>query len=88
MSAATYQVPTMRTGVVVMDQPKHLRPEELAELVQKVQALRAVTKMTGVFTSRRIGALLEGLSTEDMVSVGKALQLKPREMPRTPEVKQ
>lgn len=61
---------------------QRLKPEELTELVKQVQALRAVTKMTGVFTSRRIGSLLEGLSTEDMIEVGKALQLKPREMPR------
>jgi hypothetical protein len=81
MSAAACGVPTFEMGAV-MNQPKRLKPEELAELVQKVQALRTVTKTTGVYTSRRIGFLLEGLSTEDMVLVGKALQLKPREMPR------
>ena len=70
-----------------MNQSQRLKPEELAELIQKVQALRVLTKMTGVFTSRRIGALLEALCTEDMVLVSKALQLKPREMPRTPEDK-
>jgi hypothetical protein len=75
----------MNEGVfMVTPQQRRLKPEELADLVQKVQALRIITKTTGVFTSRRIGALLEGLSTEDMVLVGKALQLKPRELPRTP----
>jgi hypothetical protein len=80
--AAAVVTPRFAMGAV-MNQPKRLKPEELADLIQKVQALRTVTKTTGVYTSRRIGALLEGLSTEDMVLVGKALQLKPREMPRT-----
>lgn len=65
--------------------PRRLHSNELIDLIQKVQALRTVTKTTGVFTSRRIGSLLENLCTEDMVLVGKALSLKPREMPRTPE---
>jgi len=83
---ATYESTTLSAinkGVQVMVPPKRLKPEELADLIQQVQALRTVTKTTGVYTSRRIGSLLENLSTEDMVLVGKALQLKPREMPRT-----
>jgi hypothetical protein len=81
MSTATYQAPTLE-GAIVMNQTQRLKPEELDNLVKQVQALRAITKMTGVFTAHRIGSLLVGLSTEDMVLVGKALQLKPREMPR------
>lgn len=68
-----------------MSEARRLKPAELQELVKQVQALRAVTKMTGVFTSRRIGYLLENLCTEDMVDVGKALQLKARELPRKAE---
>jgi hypothetical protein len=86
MLVATYSNTPSNEGAFVMTAtPRRLKPEELAELVKQVQALRAVTKMTGVFTSRRIGSLLEGLCTEDMVEVGKALQLKPREMPRKAE---
>jgi hypothetical protein len=74
---------TVNEGIVMTMKPEspRLTPEQLAELVKQVQALRAVTKMTGVFTSRRIGYLLENLCTADMIEVGKALQLKPREMP-------
>jgi hypothetical protein len=88
MATATHGAIRLETGAMMMtmNQPQRLKPEELAELVKQVQALRAVTKMTGVFTSRRIGSLLEGLCTEDMVEVGKALQLKPRELPRKAEV--
>jgi len=68
--------------VFMVNSAMRLSPQELAELIEKVKSLRALTKMTGVFTSKRIGALLEGLSTEDMVLVGNAIQLKPREMPR------
>lgn len=74
-------------GEAVMVNNKRLNPEELKVLIEQVQSLRAVTKMTGVFTSYRSKALLEGLSTEDVVAVGDALQLKPRELPRKPEVK-
>ena len=75
---------TMDEGVVmtINAESPRLSSEQLKELVKQVQALRAVTKMTGVFTSRRIGYLLENLCTADMIEVGKALQLKPREMPR------
>ena len=82
MSAAAYGVSQISTGAVFMSQPQRLKPEDLADVIQKVQALRTITKTTGVYTSRRIGVLLDGLSTEDLVLVGKALQLKPREMPR------
>jgi hypothetical protein len=63
-------------------QPQRLKPEELNEIVKQVQALRAITKMTGVFTARRIGFLLTPLCTEDLVIVSQRLQLKPRELPR------
>ena len=48
-----------------MNQPTRLKQEELKELIEKVKALRALTKMTGAFTGRRIGALLGNLATED-----------------------
>jgi hypothetical protein len=86
MSTATCQAPTMNEGVFVMNQTQRLKPEELRELVKQVQALRVVTKMTGVFTSRRMVSLLENLCTEDLVAVSEALQLKAREMPRKADV--
>lgn len=82
MSAAMYQLPTMKEGAFVMNQTQRLTHQELAELVDKVQALRIGTKMTGVFTSRRIALLLENLCTEDFVLFSKALQLKDREIPK------
>ena len=84
MSTAAVQVATIGTirGTEFMNQPKRLTQEELAELIEKVKALRSLTKMTGAYTGRRIGGLLGNLSTEDLVLVSNALQLKPREMPR------
>jgi hypothetical protein len=80
MSTATF--PTMNEGVFHMTEAKRLTPQELTELVDKVQALRIATKMTGTFTSRRITALLDNLCTEDFVLFSKALQLKDREIPK------
>lgn len=68
---------------VIMETPKRLKPDELSEVIEKVKALRTVTKTTGVYTSRSIGEILKPLHVEDLILVGKALQLKPREMPRT-----
>jgi hypothetical protein len=82
MSAATFQAPLMNEGAIVMNQTQRLTPQQLADLVDKVQALRIGTKMTGVFTSRRIALLLENLCTEDFVLFSKALQLKDREIPK------
>jgi hypothetical protein len=44
--------------------------------VRKIHALRTVTKKTGFITNRTIGAMLAALSTEDLIAVGEALQLK------------
>lgn len=82
MASATFQAPLMNEGVFPMTETKRLTPQELSELVDKVQALRIATKMTGTFTSRRITALLESLCTEDFVLFSKALQLKDREIPK------
>jgi hypothetical protein len=81
MATATLATP-MVEGAFVMNQTQRLTPQELTELVDKVQALRIGTKMTGVFTSRRIALLLENLCTEDFVLFSKALQLKDREIPK------
>jgi hypothetical protein len=81
MSAATYVAPTMMTGAQVMINNR-LTTAELNEIIHKIHALRRVTKATGFFTSRTIGEMLAKLSPEDLVRVGEALELKPREMPR------
>jgi hypothetical protein len=83
MKAMSTAVQVIHTGAVVMNQPQRLTQQELKELIEKVKALRVLTKMTGAFTGRRIGALLGNLATEDLVLVSNALQLKPRELPRT-----
>ncbi len=82
MSTTTFQAPLMNERGFPMTETRRLTPQELAELVDKVQALRIGTKMTGVFTSRRIALLLESLCTEDFVLFSKALQLKDREIPK------
>ncbi len=82
MATATLVAPTMTEGAFPMNQTQRLTQQELTELVDKVQALRIGTKMTGVFTSRRIALLLENLCTEDFVLFSKALQLKDREIPK------
>jgi hypothetical protein len=62
-----------RNGATTMTQP--LKPP-LVEIVRKIHALRTVTKKTGFITNRTIGAMLAALSTEDLIAVGEALQLK------------
>lgn len=69
-------------------EPQRLTPEELAKVIEKVKDLRITTKMTGVFTSMRIAALLNPLHTDDVCLVSKALQLKARELPRDRQVSQ
>jgi hypothetical protein len=50
-----------------------IRPE-LKEVVEKVRALRDLTKTTGFQTSRSIGALLGRLSPDDLSAVSLELQ--------------
>ena len=50
-----------------------IRPE-LKEVVEKVRALRDLTKTTGFQTSRSIGALLGKLNPEDLALVSIELQ--------------
>jgi hypothetical protein len=66
-------------GVQVMPQNQ---PQNLEEIIRKVQALRLLTKTTGFFTTRSIGALLAKLSPDELVEVAESLELTPREMPR------
>ncbi|MCU1301586.1 MAG: hypothetical protein JWQ87_1870 [Candidatus Sulfotelmatobacter sp.] len=65
-------------GVQLMpQQPK----QNLEEIIRKVQALRTLTKTTGFFTTRSIGALLAHLTPDELVEVADSLELTPREMP-------
>ena len=64
---------TLRNGNSMSN--TQLKPA-LVEIVRKIHALRTVTKKTGFITNRSIGALLAGLSSEDLIAVGEALQLK------------
>ena len=75
MSTATHQA---LTGVMTMPQTQ-LTPE-LADVVRKIHALRTVTKTTGFFTTKSIIDILSKLSQDDLISVGEALKLKPREL--------
>jgi hypothetical protein len=60
---------------------QQLLTPELADVVRKIHALRRVTKTTGFFTTKTIIDILAKLSPDDLVVVGEALKLKPREMP-------
>lgn len=57
-------------------------PEELKEVVRKIHALRRVDKTTGFYTRHTIVELLSEMSTDDLIAIGEALTLKPREMPQ------
>ena len=62
--------------------PNPDRKQHLEEVIKKVRNLRSLTKSTGFFTTRSIGALLANLSPDELAEVGEALELTPREMPR------
>ena len=64
-----------RNGVRTMNTQQSLKPP-LVDIVRKIHALRTVTKKTGFITNRTIGSMLSSLSTEDLIAVGEALQLK------------
>ena len=78
MSAATH-APIRENAFM----PNPERQSHLEEVIRKVRSLRNLTKDTGFFTTRSIGALLANLSPDELVEVSEALQLTPREMPRT-----
>ena len=58
-------------------------PQKLEQIIQKVRALRALTTSTGFMTTRSVGLLLANLSPDELVKVSEALELTPREMPRS-----
>ena len=62
--------------------PNQERTQKLEEVIRKVRNLRSLTKSTGFFTTKSIGALLANLSPDELAEVGEALELTPREMPR------
>jgi hypothetical protein len=78
MSATSYG--PVRTGEAMQHTHTQLTPD-LAEVVRKIHALRTVTKTTGFFTTKTIIDILGKLSSDDLIAVGEALKLKPREMP-------
>jgi hypothetical protein len=80
--SATYQALTPQGVKAMLHTQTQLKPE-LAAVVRKIHALRTVTKTTGFFTTKTIIDILGKLSPDDLVAVGEALQLKPREMPHT-----
>jgi hypothetical protein len=82
MSTSSYgAAPTpIRTGVQAMPNTQTQLTPELAEVVRKIHALRTVTKTTGFFTTKTIIDILGKLSEDDLIAVGEALKLKPREL--------
>jgi len=79
--SATTCTPIRRDEVFTM--PNSDKQHKLDEIIRKVQTLRHLTKTTGFFTTRSIGALLANLTPDELVEVAEALELSPREMPRT-----
>lgn len=75
MATAMY-TPSARQGVSSMNNTKTTLKPALVEIVRKIHALRTVTKKTGFITNRTIGDMLMRLSSEDLIAVGEALQLK------------
>ena len=84
MATATFRAPT--TGAPIMNsskpKPRNHSPEELKEVVRKIHALRRVDKTTGFYTRHTIVELLSEMSTDDLIAIGEALKLKPREIPQ------
>src|SRR5713101_5100880 len=84
MSTATFGAPS--TGIRIMNnskpKPRNHTPEELSEVVRKINALRRVDKTTGFYTRHTIVELLSDMSTDDLIAIGEALTLKPRELPQ------
>ena len=64
MSAATYLTPIKR-GAVMESQ----RQEQLKQIAHKVSVLRKLTRETGFFTTRSVGALSAPLSPDELVTV-------------------
>jgi hypothetical protein len=64
---------------MIMTDPTPALKPELVEIVRQIRALRTVTAQTGFLLNRTIGTLLTKLSTEDLVAVGEALQLTPKD---------
>jgi predicted RNA polymerase sigma factor len=62
--------------------PQQNKPQTLEAIIEKVKALRSLSKETGFHTTRSIGQLLGNLSPDDLVQVSEALGLTPRELPR------
>lgn len=84
MTSATHQA--LILGVAMANTQTQLTPE-LADVVRKILALRAVTKTTGFFTTKTMIDILEKLSPDDLVAVGEVLKLKPREIPGVKEIR-
>lgn len=88
MATAICTAPSGVNQMINNTQKRNHSPAELKEIVRKIHALRRVTKVAGFFTSNSIVELLRDLSTDDLITIGEELKLKPREMLRTSEVNQ
>ncbi len=78
--SATTCTPIRRDEVFIM--PNSDKQHKLEEIIRKVRSLRTLTKSTGFFTTRSIGALLANLTPDELVEVAEALELTPHEMRR------
>jgi hypothetical protein len=61
-----------RSNTIMQPQPQR----DLAEIIDKVRQLQQLTKTTGFFTSRSIGALLNDLTPDELVQVNRAINPK------------
>ncbi len=82
MSTLTYNQPIARRPMNTTVKST-LSPDDLKEVVQQVLDLRRVSKITGFNTLHEIVAILSKLSPSDLIAVGRAMDLKPKEMPRS-----
>ena len=78
MATAIYTAPQGVPRMTPQQQPK----QNMEEIIRKVRALRALTKTTGFYTTKSIGALLANLTPDELVTVSEALELMPREIPQ------
>jgi hypothetical protein len=76
MSAATYQVPAMRTGAVMATQ--QLRPD-LEVIVEDIIGLKALATTTGFMTFKTQREILSRLTPADAAAVGRALAKRQQE---------
>lgn len=60
---------TIRSGADYMTHNNSPRQTQLEQIAHKVRVLRKLTKDTGFFTTRSVGALLAPLSADELATV-------------------